>query len=217
MDVAYTDLPQPLYYRDWVPSILSELPQKHSPFSGQGRPNQGYLYHLPSSVGEYLVALVGQDGVSVDLAASIASQSAAEQETVRQQLTQARIGQGKFRQDLIDRWKACAVLGVSRPELLRASHIKPWSSCNNVERLDPANGLLLSATYDAAFDAKLISFTDAGDILLAPDFPRGEAIAAGIDPASRIEGISSATKAYLAQHREIMAAQSRRRARKALT
>lgn len=89
---------------------------------------------------------------------------------------------------MLDRWGGrCAILGVSRSELLRASHIKPWTSSNNFERLDPANGLLLSAMYDAAFDALLLSFADDGTLMLASDFPPDEAIAAGVDPAAKIK------------------------------
>ena len=46
----------------------------------------------------------------------------------------------------------CAVTGLDLPLLLRASHIKPWRDSDNRERLDPYNGLLLSPSYDAAFD-----------------------------------------------------------------
>jgi predicted restriction endonuclease len=51
------------------------------------------------------------------------------------------------------------------PELLRASHIVPWSQ--SVEhRLNPRNGLCLSATYDAAFDRGLIGFDDEFRLLI---------------------------------------------------
>lgn len=38
-----------------------------------------------------------------------------------------------------------------------ASHIKPWRKCSNKERLDPQNGLLLTARINALFDCGLIS------------------------------------------------------------
>lgn len=47
------------------------------------------------------------------------------------------------------------------PQVLRASHAKPWRHCSDSERLDPDNGLPLVATLDALFDAGLITF-DAG-------------------------------------------------------
>jgi hypothetical protein len=68
----------------------------------------------------------------------------------REVLIMARRGQGKFRNDLFDQWGGCAVTGCKVPEVLRASHIKPWKRCAGKEdRLDPHNGLLLSATLDA--------------------------------------------------------------------
>lgn len=47
--------------------------------------------------------------------------------------------------------------GLAIPEVLRASHISAWSD-DEKNRLNPENGLCLSATYDAAFDRHLISF-----------------------------------------------------------
>jgi HNH endonuclease len=75
-------------------------------------------------------------------------------ETSRKRLTDARLGQGKFRTQLDSAWgNACAVTRCSIQEVLRASHIKPWHSSNNRERLDPENGILLTAHLDAFFAA----------------------------------------------------------------
>ncbi len=89
-------------------------------------------------------------------------------ETTRKALIDARVGQGKFRQDLNQLWNgACPVTGCSVDAVLRASHIKPWRSSSNKERLDPHNGLLLAAHLDALFDAGLISFADDGSMLVS--------------------------------------------------
>lgn len=69
-----------------------------------------------------------------------------------------RIGQDVFRTILLEIYNGqCCVCGLNIKELLRASHILPWSD-HKKERLDPENGLCLSATYDVAFDRHLISF-----------------------------------------------------------
>lgn len=205
LDVAYTDLPAPMPYADWVPVILSEMPEKHSAFTEAGRPNQGYLYEVPISVGEYIVELVRRQGIDLEQDARQAAPPPAGGETEREQLARARIGQGKFRKDLMEYWeRACAVSGVTRPELLRASHIKPWSGSNNFERLDSANGLLLSAAYDAAFDALLISFAEDGSIIAAPDFSPVEMATAGIDPTARINKLNAASASYLSAHRALV-------------
>ncbi|RYZ67143.1 MAG: hypothetical protein EOP09_11530, partial [Proteobacteria bacterium] len=103
LDVDYTDLPQPLNYRDWVPAALGEMPTLHSPFHSGAKPNQGYLYALPNSVGTYIVQLVLQQDVNLILKASFAL-SRKERDTTRQQLVAARVGQGRFRKDLLERW-----------------------------------------------------------------------------------------------------------------
>ena len=211
LDVAYINLPQPMYYPDWVPSVLGEMPVLHSPFHSGGKPNQGYLYALANSVGEYVISLARQQGVDLVGQANQVAPVPEGAETTRQQVIAARVGQGKFREDLITLWDgSCAILGIKRPELLRASHIKPWTSSNNRERLDPANGLLLSAMYDAAFDALLLSFADDGSLILAPDFSLAEAAAAGIDPTSMINIQVLRTQDYLAEHRTLMMARSMR-------
>jgi putative restriction endonuclease len=76
-------------------------------------------------------------------------------------LAKARVGQGKFKRDVIKTWQGekCAVTLVSIKAMLIASHIKAWKDCNNTdERLDGANGILLCAHVDKLFDNHLITF-----------------------------------------------------------
>ena len=85
--------------------------------------------------------------------------------TERDQLAKARIGQGRFRADVIAKWgrgAVCALTGAAIPELLVASHIKPWRKSTNKERLDPMNGLLLVANADRLFDRNFMSFKQNG-------------------------------------------------------
>ena len=84
-------------------------------------------------------------------------------ETSRKAMIDARLGQGRFRADLIERWNgACAVTRCRLRDILKASHIKPWKISNNRERLDPSNGLLLIANIDALFDSGLVTFDNNG-------------------------------------------------------
>lgn len=93
-------------------------------------------------------------------------------ETEREQVQKARIGQSGFRQALELRFKdGCPLTGISTPALLVASHIKPWRDCTPLERLDPNNGLLLSALADRLFDRSLITFDDHGQLLASPALP----------------------------------------------
>lgn len=99
-------------------------------------------------------------------------EDAIQTEAFRQQV--ARIGQGKFRKALEKRWNGCCPLTqIQERALLRASHIVPWNRCQNeVERLSPDNGLLLSALWDAAFDRGLVSFDDDGVVLFSARMER---------------------------------------------
>src|SRR4051812_37743078 len=51
--------------------------------------------------------------------------------TEAERLVVQRVGQDIFRAGLMDYWQGrCAVSGLAVPELLRASHIKPWAACD---------------------------------------------------------------------------------------
>jgi predicted restriction endonuclease len=81
-----------------------------------------------------------------------------------------------------------------------ASHIKPWKISNNRERLDPANGLLLSANIDALFDAGLVTFDDRGKMILSSWLSAHERKKLGV-PRNLIRGPDRAERLYLAEHR----------------
>ncbi|RYH00155.1 MAG: HNH endonuclease [Alphaproteobacteria bacterium] len=123
------------------------------------------------------------------------------QATVRTALVEARIGQGKFRQDLIKLWNGqCAVTGCGELAVLRASHIKPWRDCQDEERLDPANGLLLTANLDALFDAGLVSFETDGTMILSADLPTQSRDHLGL-PIAINQPLSAAQRDFLVHHR----------------
>lgn len=74
--------------------------------------------------------------------------------------TRARLGQSYFRKMVLANYEnRCCVTGLNIPQTLRASHIVAWAE-DKKNRMNPENGLCLSATYDAAFDKHLISFDD---------------------------------------------------------
>ena len=121
--------------------------------------------------------------------------------TQKDQLIQARIGQGAFREALLDLWKArCCVTDCAIRPVLRASHIKPWRVASNAERLDRFNGLLLVANVDALFDRFLISFSDTGEMLVGPDISRDDLFALGCAPDRRI-AVRPEHGSYLSWHR----------------
>lgn len=87
-----------------------------------------------------------------------------------ERLVKQRVGQDTFREALLDYWAgSCAVTGIDLPEILRASHAKPWADCDSdEERLDVFNGFLLCANLDALFDRGLISFDATGRLICSP-------------------------------------------------
>ena len=83
------------------------------------------------------------------------------------QEVKTRVNQNVFRQIVMANYYGkCAISGVNIPELLIASHIIPWSK-NEKERLNPENGICLSALYDKAFDKGLISINKRYEIILS--------------------------------------------------
>ena len=80
----------------------------------------------------------------------------------------ARVTQAQYRKWILNIYRGeCCVTGLNVPEILRASHIVGWKE-DFENRMNPENGLCLSATYDAAFDRHLISFDDDYRMILAP-------------------------------------------------
>ncbi|WP_426408751.1 HNH endonuclease [Bradyrhizobium ganzhouense] len=122
--------------------------------------------------------------------------------TTRKALIDARLGQGRFRYDIEKRWEeGCAVINCKLRPLLRASHIKPWRASTNQERLDPANGLLLSAHLDALFDSGLISFRDDGVMLISSSIPPRDAANLQI-PSGLRRRLMRTERQYLEYHRK---------------
>lgn len=72
-----------------------------------------------------------------------------------------RKGQDYFRRMILLNYGGrCALTGIDVPQLLLASHIIPWSDkTHKQERLNPCNGICLSALYDKAFDQGLITIS----------------------------------------------------------
>ena len=120
-----------------------------------------------------------------------------------ERLTVQRIGQDIFRDRLLDYWDGrCAVTGLDVPELLRASHIKPWADCaSDMERLDVFNGLLLAPHLDAAFDRGFISMEDDGTVLISPALSPPARRLLALEGRLRLRAVHPAHAKYLAWHR----------------
>ena len=71
-----------------------------------------------------------------------------------------RVNQNFFRKAVLTSYQnTCCITGLNNPELLIASHIKPWAASNENEKTNPRNGLCLNALHDRAFDKGFITVT----------------------------------------------------------
>ncbi len=90
----------------------------------------------------------------------------------RRVITEQRIKQNFFRRAVLSSYHGrCCMSGLSEPRLLVASHIVPWSK-DKANRLNPSNGLCLSAIHDRAFDKGLITLTNDFKIVVSKELKR---------------------------------------------
>ncbi|MEZ5534840.1 MAG: HNH endonuclease [Thiolinea sp.] len=123
-----------------------------------------------------------------------------------ERLVKQRIGQNTFREALMDYWEgACAVTGITVPEMLRASHAKPWAECgSDEERLNVFNGFLLSANLDALFDRGLISFDANGKILISNQIPAQQRQLIGLTDQMKLRWLAPEHSPFLEWHHGIL-------------
>jgi hypothetical protein len=125
--------------------------------------------------------------------------------TVKEQLTRVRVGQGRFRDKVVELWDGkCVVTQVGKAELLIASHIRAWADCDDPkQKLDKYNGLLLAPHIDKLFDQHLITFNADGTIK-ADDTISKILQTWGID-VNKLKPVQfeEKTKEYMKYHRSI--------------
>ncbi len=126
--------------------------------------------------------------------------------TDAERLVVQRVGQNLFRDALLDYWQGvCCVTGLAVPELLRASHIKPWAQCaSDNERLDVFNGLLLAPHVDALFDGGWITFAPSGEIIVSPALPATARERLGVSLQWQLKSINERQAVYLKHHRAVV-------------
>jgi hypothetical protein len=128
----------------------------------------------------------------------------ADKGTEVERLIRQRVGQDVFREALLDYWGgACAVTGLALPDVLRASHAKPWADCtSDEERLDVFNGFLLVAHLDALFDRGLITFDAGGDMVIASELASDHRALLHLDGSLCLRWLAPEHLPFLQWHRE---------------
>ena len=135
-----------------------------------------------------------------ELEKCLASKTDPEKRTEIETLIKARLGQGRFRKKLLELYPNCPLTGLDVQSLLIASHIKPWSVCNNKERLCRFNGLMLAPNIDRLFDNGLITFDTDGTIKISPTIDSENQKRLGIAPDMKLK-IRPESEKYFEYHR----------------
>jgi hypothetical protein len=220
--VRWYTAPVTVHPKSLIDELRPLLPAKYSPLNGQtGDGLQSvYLAAVPDPMANILLREMGEFGQSVpQLALDSGDDDAVERldttveqvikndtsidSTEKEAVVLARRGHGKYRANLEQVEKRCRVSGVSDRRLLRASHIKPWRSCeDNQQRIDGYNGLLLAPHVDHLFDRGYISFSDTGDVLVSPRIDVKQLKLLGISTPLNVGAFRPEQRPYLAYHRD---------------
>ena len=119
----------------------------------------------------------------------------------------SRKGQAKFKSNLKKVESMCRITKVRNPELLIASHIKPWRCCETAtERLDGNNGFLFTPDADKLFDKGFFTIDEKRKILISDEIPKTDLSKLGLKSLSETDvGIlNEAQWKYLKFHREVV-------------
>lgn len=215
VELEYHELKNKIKPKLHIEEIGPLLPQKYSPLKPDGNGNFAYLFAVGEKMAACLVDLIGDEAKNIinGLSAHYIthySENEAEKNiiedlnlphTEKNQLIKSRRGQGVFRSRLEVIEPVCRVTGISNKSHLIASHIKPWSVCDNQERLDGDNGLLLSPHIDHLFDKGYISFQDNGDLILCKCLSEEVLLGWSIG-TENVGAFNAKQKRYLGYHRE---------------
>lgn len=125
--------------------------------------------------------------------------------TEKETIIMARTGQGRYRDLIIEKYGRCIITGINDERVLIASHIKPWVSSNNSERINRENGLLLTPTFDKLFDRGFISFRDTGLIMLSNHFSDDNFMRTGLKGGEKFNlQITTEMKSFMEFHRDVV-------------
>lgn len=186
LPVAWASLEKQVVPGEHIDLIRSLLPTKYSPMKPDGNGNQNvFLSEISAELFEVLCGLAGfEPGMAGYTQQSAPTPESMDEEAAQRILAEyesytteaeavvmARRGQGKFRQNVRQQEAACRLTGIINPELLIASHIKPWRVCEAGERLDGSNGLMLTPNADRLFDRGFITFHDGGEVEISARLP----------------------------------------------
>ena len=162
--------------------------------------NDTDISNIKSSLNKYL-KFIAVESSHIDLTHDVVEILQYEVNTTQKSEIETRIGQGKYRKEIIKLWGMCSLSKYSKTDFLIASHIKPWKESSDTERVDPYNGLLLKPNIDKLFDSGYITFEDNGNIVLSELLAKTDFEHMGISHDMKLFKICTEHKPYLAFHR----------------
>lgn len=110
-----------------------------------------------------------------------------------------------FRKSVVAAYEGhCCISGMTTPDLLIASHIKPYYLSDKTERANPANGLLLNAFYDRAFDKGLMTVLPDLTIKISKAVDRKHADEKTLEWLFGVEGTKIKRPARFAPNRDLL-------------
>lgn len=124
------------------------------------------------------------------------------EEVEKKTLVKMRCDQGLFRKNILEKYNSkCPLTNIVNVKTLIASHIKPWCACKNEkEKLDPNNGILLSALADKLFDKGLITFNHNGEIIYSSELEESDIEIFKKHLANNILSMNESMKKYMIYH-----------------
>jgi hypothetical protein len=210
VDVDYSRLQTSVKPKEFMEQIGPLLPDNHSPLRTNGVGNQAYLFEISSAMATLLMDLVHAPELKLEVATltdlsfdeeeQLVIADTSLEETVKATLVQSRRGQGLFRKRVHLIEVGCRVTQVTAEKLLVASHIKPWRTSTNEERMSGNNGLFLSPHVDALFDKGYITFAPSGKIEVSPLLDSDVLTRWKIDPKQNVGKFNSEQKYFLEYH-----------------
>ncbi|AWE06173.1 HNH endonuclease [Lysinibacillus sp. 2017] len=209
----YEELIFPLNIKVHFDEVQPLLPTKYSPFQQNGDGNQGFLYPCNEMLAIKLLELISDANIyeeneeQLEFAMGLIAQKERNTlapvliETEAKAKVKIRKGQQKFHKQLAPLWDHhCALCGIDLPELLRASHSKPWKDSTDEERLNPYNGILLCSNHDAMYDKGYIAFDGTGKIHISPEIEKIDYVKYGIHDKMRVARVEE-NKSYFKWHK----------------
>jgi HNH endonuclease len=182
--VRFTALTTSLRPEDHIADLAPGQPRKHSPILAGGEGNQhmrlaavpplmaAKLCDLLDGQVERIVGMIVEEvgrSLMEDVAEAVIQRRTDISPTQKSDLLRSRHGQGLFRANVEVNEHSCRISGVLDRRHLWARHIKPWCECEDAEKLDGCNGLLLSPHVAHLFERGYISFCDEGDLLVSQE------------------------------------------------